>query len=208
MDTLTRQPATSLRTVELKANPQAVRTARSYVADVLAAWQVPEDRIDTARLLTSELAANAVTHGTTAGGTFTLQVRSLGCCLSIEVHDTSPQVPVLRPAAADAEHGRGLLLVAEAADSWGYYFENGTKHVWFHLHITGNTADRGRVLVVRDKHLTIPGSPRQHADPQPVPALPAPGRSPQRLNPERTQPSRRHEMTADRHLAPDIRLRP
>jgi hypothetical protein len=86
--------------------------------------------------LTSELATNAVTHGAPAGGTFTLEVRSYGCCLAIEVHDASPQVPVLRPGTADTEHGRGLLLVSEIADSWGYYFESGRKHVWFHLHIT------------------------------------------------------------------------
>jgi anti-sigma regulatory factor (Ser/Thr protein kinase) len=136
MDTLTRQPATSPLSAELTATPQAAGTARSYVAAVLTAWEIPDDLIDTARLLTSELAANAITHGTAAGGTFTLEVRSFGCCLGIEVHDSSPNAPVPRPPADDAEHGRGLLLVAELADSWGYYFENGCKHVWFHLHIT------------------------------------------------------------------------
>lgn len=136
MDTLTRQPAASLHSAELRASPQAVGAARAYVAGVLTAYEVPDDLIDTARLLTSELATNAVTHGTAPGGTFTLQVRSYGCCLAIEIHDTSPQAPVLRPATDDTEHGRGLLLISEIADSWGYYFENGTKHVWFHLHIT------------------------------------------------------------------------
>lgn len=136
MDTLTRQPANSLRSAELRATPEAVSAARSYVADVLVAWEIPGDLIDTARLLTSELATNAVAHGATAGGTFTLEVRSFGCCLGIEVHDTSPNAPALRSVADDTEHGRGLLLVAEIADSWGYYFESGCKHVWFHLHIT------------------------------------------------------------------------
>jgi anti-sigma regulatory factor (Ser/Thr protein kinase) len=136
MDTLTRHPAASQRSAELGASPEAVGAARTYVASVLAAWKVPEDLIDAARLLTSELATNAVTHGAAAGGTFTLEVRSYGCCLGIEVHDTSPQAPVLRSVTDDTEHGRGLLLVAEVADCWGYYFESGCKHVWFHLHIT------------------------------------------------------------------------
>lgn len=136
MKTLTRQPAASLYSAELAAAPEAVGTARSHITDVLAAWEVPEELIDTARLLTSELATNAVTHGATAGGTFTLEVRSFGCCLGIEVHDSSQQPPVPRPVADDDEHGRGLLLVAEVADSWGYYFESGHKHVWFRLHIT------------------------------------------------------------------------
>ncbi len=68
---------------------------------------------------------------------FILEIRSSDCCLNIEVHDSSPGIPVVRSAAGDAERGRGLLLVAEVADSWDYYFEDGRKHVWFHLHITG-----------------------------------------------------------------------
>ena len=136
MGTLTRQLATGLRSAELGATPEAVGAARSYIANVLAAWEIPEDLIYTARLLTSELATNAVTHGAAAGGMFTLEVRYFGCCLGIEVHDSSAKVPILRSVADDTEHGRGLLLVAEVADSWGYYFESGCKHVWFHLHIT------------------------------------------------------------------------
>src|SRR5262249_25415777 len=72
---------TSPRSAELETTPEAVGAARSYITDVLVAWEVPEDLIDTARLLTSELATNAVTHSATAGGTFTLEVRSFGCCL-------------------------------------------------------------------------------------------------------------------------------
>ena len=131
MGTLTSPPGTGACSVELAATPEAVRAARARVADVLRAWAVPAGVIDLARLLTSELASNAVTHG--QGGTFTLEVRSFGCCLTVDVADLSPSVPVVRFPAADAESGRGLLLVAETADSWGYYFAGGRKHVWFHL---------------------------------------------------------------------------
>lgn len=141
VDTLIRQATTGVRSAQLGATPEAVRAARSYVADVLTAWSVQEDLIDMARLLTSELATNAITHGGAAGGTFTLEVRSFGCCLGVEVHDSSPRAPVLRSVADDTEHGRGLLLVAEVADSWGYYFADGCKHVWFHLHVAAPAAD-------------------------------------------------------------------
>jgi anti-sigma regulatory factor (Ser/Thr protein kinase) len=100
---------------------------------VLSAWAMPADLIDTARLLTSELASNAITHGQGHGGTFTLEVRSFGCCLSVDVADRSPTVPVLRTPTGDTENGRGLLLIARIADSWGYYFAGDRKHVWFHL---------------------------------------------------------------------------
>ena len=86
-----------------------------------------------ARLLTSELVNNATTHGQDKRGTFTLEVRSFGCCVSVEVADHSPSIPVLRSPTGDTEHGRGLLLIAQVADSWDYYFAGDRKHVWFHL---------------------------------------------------------------------------
>jgi anti-sigma regulatory factor (Ser/Thr protein kinase) len=133
MDTLTRPPGTGVHSVELGATLEAARAARFYVTQVLSAWAMPADLIDTATLLTSELASNAITHGQGQDGTFTLEVRSFGCCLSVDIADRSPSVPVLRPPADDAENGRGLLVIAQAADSWGYYFAGGRKHVWFHL---------------------------------------------------------------------------
>jgi anti-sigma regulatory factor (Ser/Thr protein kinase) len=137
MDTLTRPPGTGVRSVELGATLEAARAARSYVTDVLSAWALPPDLVDLATLLTSELASNAITHGQAdsqgQSGTFTLEVRSFGCCLSVDVADHSQGVPVPRSPAGDAEHGRGLLVVAQIADSWGYYFAGDRKHVWFHL---------------------------------------------------------------------------
>ena len=76
-----------------------------------------------------------LTHGQDQGGTFTLGVRAFGSCFIVDVADHSPTIPVIRSVAVDMEHGRGLLLVAEIADSWGYFFEGGRKHVWFHLRI-------------------------------------------------------------------------
>jgi anti-sigma regulatory factor (Ser/Thr protein kinase) len=139
MHTLIRPPGTGIYSVELGATLEAARAARLYVTDVLTAWSVAEDLIDTARLLTSELATNAITHGQDQGGTFTLEVRSFGCCLGVEVADDSRDVPVLRSVATDTETGRGLLLVARVADSWGFYFAGDRKHVWFHLCITDPT---------------------------------------------------------------------
>jgi anti-sigma regulatory factor (Ser/Thr protein kinase) len=139
MDTLTRPPGTGIYSVELDANLEAARAARLYIEGVLTAWTAPADFIDTAKLLTSELAANAITHGEGRGGTITLEVRSFGCCLGVDVADHSPNIPLLRSVAIDIEHGRGLLLVAEVAESWGYYFEGNRKHVWFHLRMSDPT---------------------------------------------------------------------
>ena len=133
MVTRTRPPGCGVCAVELDATVKAVHAARSYVVDMLAGWGVPEDVVDTARLLTSELASNAILHGSPDGGGFTIEVRSFGCCLSVEAIDGSLATPVVRAPASDVVTGRGLWLVAHQADSWGYYFAGGRKHVWFHL---------------------------------------------------------------------------
>jgi anti-sigma regulatory factor (Ser/Thr protein kinase) len=129
----TKFPDTGVHSAEFGATPEAVRAARAYVKDVLTSWAFPDDHIDTAKLLTSELATNAVIHG--QGDAFTLEVRSFGCCFGVEVTDNSASAPTLRAPEAVAETGRGLLLIAELADSWGYYFTDARKHVWFHLHL-------------------------------------------------------------------------
>jgi anti-sigma regulatory factor (Ser/Thr protein kinase) len=112
-----------------------VGAARTFVADLLRSWAVPDDLIDTARLLTSELVTNAVIHGQGRDGRFLVEVRSFGCCLGVDVADTSARAPILRTPARDSEMGRGLMLVAELADSWGYYYDGARKHVWVHLHV-------------------------------------------------------------------------
>jgi anti-sigma regulatory factor (Ser/Thr protein kinase) len=139
METLTRPPGTGTASVELGGAPRAVRAARLYVEDALTGWGLPDDLVFTAKQLTSELATNAITHGSTGDGTFTLEVRSFGCCLGVEVIDGGGGAPVVCSPAADIENGRGLLLVIKLADSWGYYFDAGRKHVWFHLCITNPT---------------------------------------------------------------------
>jgi anti-sigma regulatory factor (Ser/Thr protein kinase) len=128
-----------MASVELGGAPSAVRAARLYVEDALTSWGLPDDLVFTARQLTSELATNAITHGSACDGTFTLEVRSFGCCLGVEVIDGGEGAPVVCSPAADIENGRGLLLVAKLADSWGYYFAAGRKHVWFHLRIIDQT---------------------------------------------------------------------
>ena len=63
-------------------------------------------------------------------------VLDLGCAcgqLRVAVHDTSRFVPTLMDAPADAEAGRGLMLVATLSDDWGYYRTRAGKAVYFTL---------------------------------------------------------------------------
>jgi anti-sigma regulatory factor (Ser/Thr protein kinase) len=104
--------------VRLASGPAAAAKARSQVRAAIAAWNAPADA-DVAVLLTSELVTNAVKH--TMGQAITLGIRCTRDRLRVDVHDRSPDPPVLTDSPADAETGRGLMLVASLSAAWGSY---------------------------------------------------------------------------------------
>ncbi|MCP9957428.1 MULTISPECIES: ATP-binding protein [Streptomyces] len=71
---------------------------------------------DDAVLVVSELVTNAVQHGK---GEVGLRISASAGELCIEVSDGSTTPARLRSAGEDAEDGRGLLLVAALARTWG-----------------------------------------------------------------------------------------
>jgi anti-sigma regulatory factor (Ser/Thr protein kinase) len=126
--------------IPLLADLAAAAGARSVVEDAIRAWRVPVDA-DVAILLTSELVTNAVTHGTPTAGTFVLL--TIACdtaCLRVDVHDGSGDLPVLDTglideSLAEAETGRGLLLVTSLSAEWGFYRTPAGKAVYFTLQL-------------------------------------------------------------------------
>ena len=76
-----------------------------------------EDRLHDARLIVTELVANAVRHGS-AGGPVSVVMRWDRRCLQIEVHSTGPFHEREHSRAVGAG-GLGLLLVDQLADRWG-----------------------------------------------------------------------------------------
>jgi anti-sigma regulatory factor (Ser/Thr protein kinase) len=115
---------------ELTTGPAAVREARRRVQAAIVAWDVPADA-DTAALLTSELVTNAIRHE--PGPVITMVITCSRSELRVDVHDTSPARPAVTDAAADAETGRGLLLVATLSARWGCYPTPAGKAVYFTL---------------------------------------------------------------------------
>jgi anti-sigma regulatory factor (Ser/Thr protein kinase) len=113
--------------------PDSVPAARGYVTDLLTS--VPPALCQTAALLVSELATNAIRHAGVRE--FSVDVRHLPAesRLWVGVTDTGPGQPVLRDPSTTAEHGRGLRLVATLADRWGARRRRGSddKTVWFEL---------------------------------------------------------------------------
>ena len=114
--------------------PESVPDARRYVGDVLD--RVPATPCETATLLVSELATNAVRHAGARDFVVEVQTFPDEGRVWIGVTDTDPGLPVLRAPSVTAEHGRGLRLVASLSDRWGARRRRDTteKTVWFELH--------------------------------------------------------------------------
>ena len=118
------------RCISLTAGPAAAAAARRQVRAAVYAWEVPVDP-HTAVLLTNELVTNAITHG--AGETVLLVITCACGHLRVDVHDTSWSAPVPVDTPADAEAGRGLMLIANLSAEWGYYRTRAGKAVYFTL---------------------------------------------------------------------------
>lgn len=132
MDTmaLTRLSVQRKRRLPLTAAPAAAGAARSQVRAAINAWDVSVD-VSVAELLASELVTNAIRYE--EGETVTLVITSAYGQLRVEVHDTSRSVPLPVDRPAEAETGRGLILVASLSNEWGFYRTPTGKAVYFML---------------------------------------------------------------------------
>jgi anti-sigma regulatory factor (Ser/Thr protein kinase) len=126
--------------VRLTAGPAAPAEARRQVRAAIYAWDVPVDP-GVAVLLTSELVTNAVRHE--PGETIMLAVTCDRDQLRVDVHDTACSLPVLVDVPADAEAGRGLMLVATLSAEWGVYRTLSGKAVYFTLAFQPELAEGG-----------------------------------------------------------------
>ena len=121
----------------LAAQPTAPGVVRGHVRAVAREWGLA-GVADTAELLASEIATNAVLASqrlTTRADlavvpVIRLWVTSDGVCMVIHVWDGSDEMPVLKDSAADEENGRGLVLVAALGKDWGCYRKAEGKVVW------------------------------------------------------------------------------
>ncbi len=115
-------------TAPFPADPTSVTGARHFVADSLTADGCPHATIETAKLLVSELASNAVRH---ARSPFEVSMSQHDHSLTISVADGSDLRPVTREVT-DAG-GRGLRLVEALANEWGVCPRRDGKAVYFRL---------------------------------------------------------------------------
>jgi len=127
---ITDKPEPTPRAVfeELLPVSGAPRHARTVVTDACLRWDLP-DLVGSAALIISELVSNVVEHAQTV---MTIEVVHRDSHLYLAVHDRASAPPVPSEPAGDALalHGRGLMLIAAAATTWGYDQRADGKTVW------------------------------------------------------------------------------
>ncbi|MCC9309419.1 ATP-binding protein [Kitasatospora sp. RB6PN24] len=103
----------------------AVPAARRLVIDIARFWRVPlsDDALSDVELCAGELLANAMEH---TKARCRVTVRWTGLRLRVEVADSSPYPPDPAIAEDTVMGGRGLMVVAGLAHSWGW----GLAHSW------------------------------------------------------------------------------
>lgn len=116
--------------------PQAVGATRRFVAGAMAEWsatwgmRLDDHLVSDACLVTSEMAANAVTHARSA---FEVDVACSEGAVRVTVSDIGPGAAEEHRGAPLDLGGRGLAIVAEVADRWGCDTVAGGKVVWAEL---------------------------------------------------------------------------
>jgi GAF domain-containing protein len=153
------------RRISLPPDARSPGRARRLVADALDD-PAYDGVVDSAVLLTSELAENAVLH---AGTEFEVEVRADATAVTVTVSDrgSGPLEEHLaqprRRYGRAATHGRGLAMLARIASAWGTRHESdGTHRTWF-------TLDLGAPVPSRPAPAAIEPRPARRVDP-PLPA--------------------------------------
>lgn len=118
--------------------PETAKEARQLAKVALAVWGMDSD---VAALVMSELVANAVRHA--HGPKVRLVVnRPAVDRVRLAVTDRAPlRLPQLRTPDTDTDNGRGLLLIEDLADRWGYdllgpVHARYAKRVWAELKVS------------------------------------------------------------------------
>ena len=118
--------------VTLPDGPEGASFARRAMARAADLWLLDREMTETALLLVSELATNAIRHGTPP---VRLSLRLDSDKLRVEVTDSSPTLPELGTPEPDQISGRGLQIVQQLAAQWGSSVSRTRlgKTVWFEL---------------------------------------------------------------------------
>lgn len=125
---------------------RSVAASRGFVDRALA--DLPDDRRESAVLMMSELATNAIVH---AGTGFEVTIDRSPAELRVAVTDVGGGEPQVQTPSSSEPHGRGLQIVTRLADDWGMSDnpDRSGKTVWYVLRLDA-TARRDGSAPTRD----------------------------------------------------------
>ena len=116
---------TTIASWTFPAMAESVLLARQQVTDLLSAEKSID--LEHAIAVTSELVANSVVHAATE-----LQVvlQRWQYMVKVVVEDSNNQIPVMKSLDVALDCGRGMHIVDEFADLWGYELTENGKRIW------------------------------------------------------------------------------
>jgi len=109
----------------------AAQAAREHVIDALAPDGLADEVVDDLVLIASELAANAVRHGSPPA-LLRLDRSAASIRVTVSNHGDAPD-PRILTTEPGAEHGRGLAMVEQMADRVGWERDGDRLDVWAEL---------------------------------------------------------------------------
>ncbi|MCK2219942.1 ATP-binding protein [Actinomadura sp. ATCC 31491] len=109
-------------------DPRCVGSVRRFVRDLADDWGADSTTGETAELLVSEVATNALPHAPAR-----IVVIREERLLTVEVHDRCPEPPVPGAGSVWDDGGRGLGIVGLLSRDWGWTATPTGKAVWFQL---------------------------------------------------------------------------
>ena len=115
--------------LDLPPQPLSARRARRWVTEQLTGFGL-EPLYDAVELLTAEVVTNALLH---AGTPLHVRLRRQGPGVQVEVTDGSLVPPHRQHFSRTSTTGRGVGLLDDLADEWGWRPERAGKTVWFRV---------------------------------------------------------------------------
>lgn len=124
-----------------------VRRLRRFLEQLLPDWGL-EALLDDMELLVTEVVTNALVHADTD---VDVRLRGYPDHIRVEVRDSNPSPPIIMAnlgpgdtGDAEAESGRGMLIVDALASAWGSSPAGRGKTTWFELDIGAGRQPSGR----------------------------------------------------------------
>jgi len=116
---------TTIATWTMPAMADSVQVARQQVTDFLS--HDGSIQLEHALAVTSELVANSIVHAATE---LQVVIERWQYMVKVVVEDFDNQLPVMRSLDVSLDSGRGMHIIDEYSDLWGYELTENGKRIW------------------------------------------------------------------------------